>query len=104
MDYSRARSAGCCPVRWEKDRDLRGEFNFSSNSDSLSKMTVKQFLELCQSKSGGFAGGPLQMPHLATTYAAMNAIAILGSGGFERAYQIVNVEKMEEFLYSVKDR
>ncbi|CAG5106431.1 Oidioi.mRNA.OKI2018_I69.chr1.g2840.t1.cds [Oikopleura dioica] len=67
------------------------------------KTEICEFLELCQSKNGGFGGGPLQMPHLATTYAAMNAIAILGSGGFERAYQIVNVKKLEEFLYSVKN-
>ena len=44
------------------------------------------------------------MPHLATTYAAMNAIAILGANGFNRAYEIVNVHKMKNFLNSVKDR
>ena len=43
------------------------------------------------------------MPHLATTYAAMNAIAILGANGFNRAYEIVNVDKMKNFLNSVKD-
>ena len=53
---------------------------------ALSLIYFQQFLELCQSKNGGFGGGPLQMPHLATTYAAMNAIAILGANGFNRAY------------------
>jgi protein farnesyltransferase subunit beta len=71
---------------------------------AFSLIYFQQFLELCQSKNGGFGGGPLQMPHLATTYAAMNAIAILGANGFNRAYEIVNVDKMKTFLNSVKDR
>jgi protein farnesyltransferase subunit beta len=29
-----------------------------------------KFLELCQSASGGFGGGPGQLPHLAPSYAA----------------------------------
>ena len=62
-----------------------------------------QFLELCQSPTGGFGGGPGQMSHLATTYAAMNAIAILGVSNFTRAYQVVNRKTMEKFLYSVRN-
>ena len=42
------------------------------------------------------------MAHLATTYAAMNSIAIIGCNNFTRAYQVVNRDKMEEFLQSVK--
>ncbi|CBY34104.1 unnamed protein product [Oikopleura dioica] len=67
------------------------------------KTEICEFLELCQSKNGGFGGGPHQMPHLATTYAAMNAIAILGANGFSRAYEIVNVENMKTFLNNVKN-
>ena len=62
-----------------------------------------QFLELCQSESGGFGGGPGQLAHLATSYAAMHALAILGCGYFQRAYQVVNRSKMMQFLKSVKN-
>ena len=62
-----------------------------------------KFLELCQSETGGFGGGPGQLAHLATSYAAMNAIAILGCGYFQRAYQVVNRSKMLNFLKSVKN-
>ena len=48
------------------------------------------YLELCQNASGGFGGGPGQMSHLATTYAAINALAIIGTGGFTDAYSIIN--------------
>ncbi|XP_034926876.1 protein farnesyltransferase subunit beta isoform X2 [Populus alba] len=36
------------------------------------------FLNRCQDPNGGFGGGPGQMPHLATTYAAVNSIVTLG--------------------------
>ena len=32
----------------------------------------------CQNKNGGFGGGPGQVSHLAPTYAAVNALAIIG--------------------------
>ena len=34
-----------------------------------------------QHPSGGFAGGPGQLPHLLPTYASVCALAIAGSGG-----------------------
>jgi protein farnesyltransferase subunit beta len=34
-----------------------------------------------QHPSGGFAGGPGQLPHLLPTYAAVCALAIAGSSG-----------------------
>jgi len=67
------------------------------------KLDICEFLELCQSETGGFGGGPGQLAHLATSYAAMNAIAILGCGYFQRAYQVVNRSKMLNFLKSVKN-
>ena len=36
-------------------------------------------LGLCQSEKGGYAGGFGQLPHLATTYAAVNALVTLGT-------------------------
>uniref|UniRef100_A0AAR2K9I2 Protein farnesyltransferase subunit beta n=1 Tax=Pygocentrus nattereri TaxID=42514 RepID=A0AAR2K9I2_PYGNA len=60
---------------------------------------VCQFLARCQSPTGGFAGGPGQHAHLAPTYAAVNALCILGT---EEAYNVINREKLLDFLYSVK--
>lgn len=45
--------------------------------DQVLKRQVVDFLAKCQNPSGGFGGGPGQMSHLAPTYAAVNAIAIL---------------------------
>ncbi|KHN47170.1 Protein farnesyltransferase subunit beta [Glycine soja] len=36
------------------------------------------FLNRCQDPNGGYAGGPGQMPHIATTYAAVNSLITLG--------------------------
>ena len=37
---------------------------------------VSTFLSKCQSLSGGFGGGPFQLPHLAPTYASVCAVVI----------------------------
>lgn len=60
---------------------------------------VCQFLARCQSPMGGFAGGPGQHAHLAPTYAAVNALCILGT---EEAYSVINRETLYDFLLSVK--
>ncbi|OBS67345.1 hypothetical protein A6R68_04114, partial [Neotoma lepida] len=60
---------------------------------------VCQFLELCQSPEGGFGGGPGQYPHLAPTYAAVNALCIIAT---EEAYNVINREKLLQYLYSLK--
>jgi len=43
------------------------------------KEDIVAFLSLCQDPCGGFAGGPGQLAHLAPTYAAVNALCILGT-------------------------
>uniref|UniRef100_A0A3Q3VVI5 Prenyltransferase alpha-alpha toroid domain-containing protein n=1 Tax=Mola mola TaxID=94237 RepID=A0A3Q3VVI5_MOLML len=48
---------------------------------------VCQFLLSCQSPTGGFAGGPGQHAHLAPTYAAVNALCIIGT---EEAYNVID--------------
>ncbi|CAL8316405.1 unnamed protein product [Boreogadus saida] len=60
---------------------------------------VCQFLAHCQSPTGGFAGGPRQHAHLAPTYAAVNALCIIGT---EEAYGIIDRERLLDFLRSVK--
>ncbi|XP_078419313.1 protein farnesyltransferase subunit beta isoform X2 [Cetorhinus maximus] len=67
--------------------------------DDCMASDICQFLTRCQSPNGGFGGGPGQEPHLAPTYAAVNALCIIGT---EEAYNVINREKLLEFLYSVK--
>lgn len=72
----------------------------------------------CQNPSGGFGGGPGQISHLAPTYAAVNALIILGT---EEAYKVINRfvhylsvnvniienyfrEKLHQFLWSLKQQ
>ncbi|XP_078089523.1 protein farnesyltransferase subunit beta [Mustelus asterias] len=67
--------------------------------DDCMASDICQFLTRCQSPKGGFGGGPGQEPHLAPTYAAVNALCIIGT---EESYSVINREKLLEFLHSVK--
>ncbi|CAI9111052.1 OLC1v1011186C1 [Oldenlandia corymbosa var. corymbosa] len=58
------------------------------------------FLCRCQDPDGGYGGGPGQMPHLATTFAAVNALLTLGSF---RALSSINRGKLHKFLLRMKD-
>lgn len=58
------------------------------------------FLNRCQDPNGGYCGGPGQMPHLATTYAAVNALVTLGG---DRALSSINRSKMYNFLRRMKN-
>lgn len=60
---------------------------------------IGAFLGACQHQTGGFGGGPMQLAHLAPTYAAVSAIVI---GGDEVAYRAVDREKTYRFLMRVK--
>ncbi|KRY15527.1 Protein farnesyltransferase subunit beta [Trichinella patagoniensis] len=57
------------------------------------------FLKTCQSPTGGFGGGPGQMAHLATTYAAVMALCIVGT---EEAYQAIDRPALLSFLNLMK--
>ncbi|GFW75821.1 protein farnesyltransferase subunit beta [Trichonephila clavipes] len=65
------------------------------------KSQVAGFLSLCQHEKGGFGGGPGQEPHLAPTYAAVNALCILRS---KEAYDVIDRAKLLNFLFSLKKR
>ena len=56
---------------------------------------VASFLLHCQDPTGGFAGGPQQLPHLAPTYAAVSALMVAGT---EEAYQVGQQEPFEDVL------
>ncbi|KAJ8925682.1 hypothetical protein NQ315_009529 [Exocentrus adspersus] len=63
------------------------------------KRNVLKFLSKCQSPDGGFGGGPGQLPHLAATYAAVNALVIIGT---EEAYNVIDRKKLQDFLFRVR--
>ncbi|KAK9886559.1 hypothetical protein WA026_017486 [Henosepilachna vigintioctopunctata] len=65
------------------------------------KTACTQFLAKCQNPTGGFGGGPGQISHLAPTYAAVNALIILGT---EEAYKVINREKLSDFLWTLKQQ
>lgn len=48
-----------------------------------------------QHPSGGFGGGPGQIPHLLPTYASVSALAIVGrpgeGGGWDQINRLVNL-------------
>lgn len=54
--------------------------------DWFCKISI-DYLFRCQSSNGGFGGGPGQYPHLAPTYAAVNALVILGT---DMAFKVIN--------------
>ncbi|XP_014247001.1 protein farnesyltransferase subunit beta [Cimex lectularius] len=67
--------------------------------DRSKKKAVIHFLKLCQAPDGGFGGGPMQYPHLATTYASVNALVILGT---TEAYKAVDRAALTKFLWSLR--
>ncbi|CAI5954273.1 unnamed protein product [Closterium sp. NIES-65] len=56
-------------------------------------------LRRCQNPEGGFGGGPGQLAHLATTYAAVAALVTVGG---EEALSVVNRKSMLAFLRRMK--
>lgn len=48
---------------------------------------IMKFFIRCQCPDGGFGGGPGQKAHLATTYAAVNTLCIIGT---EKAFNVIN--------------
>lgn len=61
---------------------------------------IVDFLRRCRSPSGGFGGGPGQEAHLAPTYAAVNALAIVGT---EEAYEAMDKNSLKRFFLKVKE-
>ncbi|EGD76967.1 farnesyltransferase [Salpingoeca rosetta] len=62
------------------------------------KRRVINTLRMCQAETGGFGGGVGQVAHAAPTYAAVNALAIIGT---EEAWSIINREKLASWLSSL---
>ncbi|GAX72910.1 hypothetical protein CEUSTIGMA_g365.t1 [Chlamydomonas eustigma] len=53
------------------------------------------FLSCCQGPNGGYGGGPMQIPHLAPTYASVCALITVGN---DTALSSIDRTKMYEFL------
>lgn len=62
---------------------------------SPSEDSIIDFLASCQHPSGGFGGGPHQLPHLATSYAA---VATLVTVGGQKALKIIDKDKLFSFF------
>ncbi|XP_065074210.1 protein farnesyltransferase subunit beta [Ochlerotatus camptorhynchus] len=69
-------------------------------NDSLLNRVV-DFLIKCRGQDGGFAGGPGQDPHLAPTYAAVNALCIIGT---DKALNAINRRTLKKFLWAVREQ
>lgn len=72
--------------------------NFKFSEDLLNR-TI-DFLVKCRCETGGFAGGPGQMAHLAPTYAACNALCIIAT---KKAYDAIDKSSLLKFLWSVRE-
>ncbi|XP_075492895.1 protein farnesyltransferase subunit beta-like isoform X1 [Primulina tabacum] len=62
---------------------------------------VVEFLNRCQDLNGGYGGGPGQMPHLATTYAAVNTLITVGG---DISLSSINRKNIYEFFLRMKDK
>ena len=61
---------------------------------------ILKFLAYCQSPNGGFCGGHYQLPHLASTYAAMLSLVELGT---IESYTTINRKLMYKFLLGLRN-
>jgi len=61
--------------------------------------SIAKFLNTCQSETGGFGGGPGQISHLATTYAAVNALCTLNE---QIAYDVIKIEPLLKWIKDLK--
>ncbi|KAK9756150.1 hypothetical protein RND81_01G076900 [Saponaria officinalis] len=68
--------------------------------DDVLENNVVDFLSKCQDPHGGYGGGPGQMPHLATTYAAVNSLVTLGGN---KALSSIHRDTLYTFLLRMKD-
>ena len=80
------------------------DVDVASRDEALARDVVR-FLRACRRRRGrracfGFGGGPGQMPHVATTYAATCALVTIGT---EEARETLVKEDVRAFLMSLKD-
>ena len=69
-----------------------------SEIETMAKAAL-QTLRTCQHPDGGFGGGPGQLAHLATTYAVVLSIAIIG---LSEGYDLIDRTKLYRWLMALK--
>ncbi|KAG6520523.1 hypothetical protein ZIOFF_017580 [Zingiber officinale] len=75
-------------------------FRCQITANLVPNMSESDAVAISQDKNGGYGGGPGQMPHLATTYAAVNTLITLGS---EKALLSIDRENLHKFFLRMKD-
>eukprot|EP00007_Cunea_sp_BSH-02190019_P005763 CAMPEP_0174238096 /NCGR_PEP_ID=MMETSP0417-20130205/10196_1 /TAXON_ID=242541 /ORGANISM="Mayorella sp, Strain BSH-02190019" /LENGTH=415 /DNA_ID=CAMNT_0015316901 /DNA_START=76 /DNA_END=1320 /DNA_ORIENTATION=- len=70
-----------------------------ASTDAHASRVISFLCDHCQHVDGGFCGGPAQLPHLAPSYAAVNALASLND---PRAYEKIDRDGMYRFLLRMK--
>jgi len=71
--------------------------NHSISPDLAARLI--SFLKCCETSEGGYSGAPGQIPHLATTYAAVMTLISIGT---TEALDSIDRAKLLKFLHSVK--
>ncbi|XP_046971248.1 protein farnesyltransferase subunit beta [Vanessa cardui] len=79
---------------------LHSLWTLKSMPDAETLSNIVKFLSQCQHKEGGYGGGFGQLSHLGTTYAAVNALSIIGT---EEAYNSIDRSALQTFLWTVRD-
>uniref|UniRef100_A0A6B2L6D9 Protein farnesyltransferase subunit beta n=1 Tax=Arcella intermedia TaxID=1963864 RepID=A0A6B2L6D9_9EUKA len=67
--------------------------------DDTTKSKLVNYLKQCADPAGGLCGGPGQLPHLAPTYAGINALLICAT---EEAYQSIDRKALYQFFLKLK--
>lgn len=79
---------------------LHGLWCLKDLPDASTLSKVVNFLAKCQNKDGGYGGGPGQFSHLGATYAAVNALSIIGT---DEAYNSIDRSALQNFIWSVRE-
>lgn len=80
---------------------LNGLAIMPGNKENVARYSrrLRETLKYCQHPDGGFGGGHGQLAHLATTYAAVLAIAVVGD---EEGYAMINRKTLKTWIMSLK--
>mmetsp|Transcript_21257 Transcript_21257/g.86941 ORF Transcript_21257/g.86941 Transcript_21257/m.86941 type:complete len:367 (-) Transcript_21257:1283-2383(-) len=74
----------------------------SSEEPVLDETTARQtimYLKSCSNESGGYGGGPGQVSHAATTFAAISALCVIGT---DEALESIDRQSLYRFLLRMK--
>ncbi|KAL0229172.1 hypothetical protein GEMRC1_013792 [Eukaryota sp. GEM-RC1] len=70
------------------------------NPSPFQHKAATEFISLCQSSKGGFAGSPMpSLPHTIATYSAVMALMSIGTN---ESFSVINRQTLKSFLISMK--